>query len=188
MAIRVRAQSATQALLNVENQLDELDEVAGELFAEVGEDISPHVLDDLRYYPPPAKHPFDFATPKSKRFYFWAVGTGQIPTSGGRYKRTGGLGEGWRIRIGKRKGAYEFVIENVAKNFQGKPFAKYVVGSFDVRRGPKYQVPGHRNTGWPLVAPTVSIWTQTFIDQYSERLADTVEGALENVVVRSQHR
>lgn len=101
-------------------------------------------LDELRTTPPPAKHPFAFATPKSRRWYFYAIHAGLIRTSGGRYQRTGALAAGWRVDITLGDDAVVLSAANPVRS------QKWVTG--------KRQVPGHRNTGWPLAKSTIDFW------------------------------
>lgn len=76
------------------------------------------------FYPGPVRIPFKFATPKSRRYYFWKF-KGKIP-----YQRTGGMGRAWRVEMRNN----EMVLVNDATG------SEYVIG--------ERQVPGHRNTGW----------------------------------------
>lgn len=108
------------------------------------QEIKPGLLAELRYQPGPAKLPFQFATPKSKRYYFFAVRKGLIKTSSGRYTRTGKLVQGWDTTVSISDNAVVMSVTNPAKA------VRYVTGS--------RQVPGHRNTGWPLHRTTIDFW------------------------------
>lgn len=85
-------------------------------------------------YPPPAIHPFVFATARSRRWYFANVRAGNIPTDGRGYVRSGALGQAWRVLVDRRQNEGFLTVKNVASS------AIYVFGN--------RQVPGHRNTGW----------------------------------------
>lgn len=88
-------------------------------------------------YPGPVKHPFVFATARSRRAFFASNGFGRgIPT-----KRTGQLKKSWRLRIDRRQNEGYITLTNVAS------YAGYIYGSGNVLASYR-QVPGHRNTGW----------------------------------------
>ena len=90
----------------------------------------------LNALPGPVKYPFQFATPKSRRYYFANF---NVP-----YKRTGAVRK-WRIVLKAFTGlTVEMTFENSA------PYAKYVYGD---AKG-SFQTPGHAHTGW-LNASTV---------------------------------
>jgi hypothetical protein len=81
---------------------------------------------------PGAVHvPFEFATDKSRRFYF-ARFKGRIP-----YTRTGAILAGWLVEI-PRSGEKSYVVV-----YNKVPAAQYVYGT-PLQR----QVPGHRATGY----------------------------------------
>lgn len=95
--------------------------------------------------PGPAVYPFQFATDKSRAFYFWQF-KGEIP-----YLRTGMLRDSWTFDIsssgtpGRFAGLFGAVTGNIRVVLVNTdPASIYVYG-------PR-QVPGHRNTGW--TAPT----------------------------------
>ena len=111
--------------------------------------IKPFFLDELRYYPRPAVLPFQFATAKSKRWYFWAVRTGKIKTSNGRYQRTGDLGRAWKVDIFFGDGAVGMSVANKRKE------VKWVTG--------KRQVPGHALI-WPKHEQTIDFWRKAALD------------------------
>lgn len=80
----------------------------------------------LNTAPGPVARPFQFATDKSRRYYF--------ATHKGGYQRTGAVLQ-WRIILKAFSGrTVELTFENAV------PYAKYVFG-------PR-QVPGHARTGW----------------------------------------
>lgn len=119
--------------------------------------IKPFFLDELRYYPRPAVLPFQFATPKSRRWYFWAVRTGRIKTSNGRYQRSGALGAGWQVSLFFSDSAVGMAVRNPRKE------VKYVTG--------KRQVPGHANTGWPKHEETILFWQGAAVEVVDETIA-----------------
>lgn len=131
-----------------------------ELTAAFDSQIKPFLLDELRYYPRPAVLPFEFATAKSRRWYFWAVRTGLIKTSTGRYQRTGDLARGWRVDIVFGDGAVALSVGNKRKE------VKYVTG--------KRQVPGHANTGWPKHEQTILFWQQAAADVADQTIANLI--------------
>lgn len=143
---------------------DEMDAVGREVFQRLEQPL----LTDLRTYPGSVVHPFQFATEKSRRWYFAAIASGIIRTSGGRYQRTGGLADSWQVDYLLNENGF---IIRVKSDYKG---TKYVVGSFD--RSRNYQVPGHKNTGWRLVLPVVDRWLdiakKDFEDTASRRLKE----------------
>lgn len=98
-------------------------------------DIAPGLLAELRYYPQQVKHPFEFATDRSRRYWF-AVLMKRYPNG---YIRTGRLREGWTVNVDFFEGDVVMSAGNRTR------YQKWVTG---VR-----QVPGHRNSGWPLSTP-----------------------------------
>ncbi len=82
----------------------------------------------LAPYPGPAHHPFEFATDRSRRYYF-ASRKGKLP-----YRRTGDLGRAWKVNIDRRQNDGAISVVNRS------PAAIWVIGN--------RQVEGHRRTGW----------------------------------------
>lgn len=124
--------------------------------------IKPDLLDELRYYPGLAKHPFVFATPKSRRWYFYAIHVGIIPTSNGRYQRTGGLAAAWKANVIIGDGSVVLAVTN--KNRA----VKYITG--------KRQVPGHKNTGWPRHDETIDFWRDETKKELDARVLKLIRG------------
>lgn len=112
--------------------------------------IKPGLLDELRHYPGPVQYPFEFATAKSRRYYFWKFKE-RIP-----YQRSGGYGDGWQVVITVSDNA---VVMSVRNSY---PAAKWIGG--------KRQVPGHRKTGWPLYGETIDFWREPAIEVVVEAL------------------
>jgi len=84
-------------------------------------------------YPGPTKHPFAFATPKSRRWFF-----ANVPAP---YMRTRFLAESWDVNLYlEDDDGFSIQMDNDA------PYAQYVYG-------PR-QVPGHRVTGWHELTDT----------------------------------
>lgn len=79
-------------------------------------------------YPGPAVHPFEFATAKSRRWFFANIG---------HYVRKGKPPLGWTVQIDMRRTGSELIIYNEW------PASIYVYGGVTQR-----QVPGHKRTGW----------------------------------------
>lgn len=116
----------------------------GKMGAYVTAVVRPRVMslvqERLAPYPGPTHHPFEFATDRSRRYYF-ASRKGKLP-----YPRTGDLGRAWRVDIDRRRNDGMIAVRNTS------PAAIYVIGAF--------QVAGHRNTGWgkgfPKTLETIS--------------------------------
>lgn len=101
-----------------------------------------------RYPSRPAIHPFQFATPKSRRYYFVLIREGKINTDGKRYVRTGGYRKSWVVDTIKGKGTYTLSVGNKwrANRFVGGAL------DFDESKARARQVAGHRRTGWQISA------------------------------------
>lgn len=94
--------------------------------------IKPAVEQDVQTfvapYPGPAVHPFQFATAKSRRWYFANF------KQRGPYVRSMKLFQSWSVRVSSTIRQDLITIQNL------RPESKFVYG-------PR-QVPGHRRTGW----------------------------------------
>lgn len=121
--------------------------------------IEPQWLDEARYYPPPAKLPFQFGSEKSRNYYFAVIVKNK---RGGFYVRTNKLAQSFFMRFLQSRRGVEFVFGT------DSDIAKYVVGSFDKRRN--LQVPGHRNTGWQLIAATAAFWLDAAEDEFMKQM------------------
>lgn len=114
--------------------------------------IAPEALSEMQHYPPPAKLPFDFGSEVARNEYFAKIRKGLVPTSNGRYVRTGGLAASMFFTGTSTKGQFVF------KAGTRSAIAKKVVGSMDANRDER--IPGHINTGWPLLRNTVNFWLE----------------------------
>jgi hypothetical protein len=113
---------------------------------------------------PGAVHiPFEFATDRSRRFYF-ARFKGRIP-----YQRTGVILAGWLVEI-PRSGEKSYIVV-----YNKVPAAQYVYGTPFQR-----QVPGHARTGWGRnnKAAFTAIQREAF-DLIADAWYAAVTGALE---------
>lgn len=100
------------------------------LRTDVKSEVQRDVVDLMAPYPAGVKHPFKFATAKSRRAFFATNGFGRgIPTT-----RSNQLHDSWDTQITDRHNGSLIRVVNL------KPYSKYVYA-------PR-QVPGHRNTGW----------------------------------------
>lgn len=114
---------------------------------DVASEYEKAVQRELGTVPNPAKHPFAFATEKSKRYYFWAIKQGLISTNGSRYVRRGKAPYGWRIDVDEvSQGNSVIRISNTWDK------SKFVYGTLSPTR-PDTRVQGHRKTGWELAFP-----------------------------------
>lgn len=92
--------------------------------------VKKDVMDVLAPYPGPVVHPFEFATAKSRRYYFAVI----LPKNGGAYVRTMLLFNSWSVDL-------IYGIDNDRLFiYNAQTYSKYVYG-------PR-QVKGHFNTGW----------------------------------------
>ena len=131
-----------KAVNRQKQQLDALELVVYRLADEATDYANERNLPQIKRYPPnEAVLPFEFATDKSRRFYFAVI----VPRHGGRgrYQRTGGLQQSWTVERSRGKGVYRATLSS------SKTWAQFVVGNLMKQR----QVPGHRRTGWELIAP-----------------------------------
>jgi len=115
----------------------------------------------LREYPDSrAKHPFQFATAKSRRYYFYLVNNGLVPTDGYGYVRNGGYANSWNVDIDQTGNEYRVTL------YSTFPAAKYVGG--------ERQVPGHTNTGWikynPILAEAGDFANRQFFEIVSSNV------------------
>lgn len=135
--ISTRLKVNTGPLLAIQRQARQTPALMGKTFQRNAGRVTRRFLDELTTEPRPAVHPFGFATPKSRRWYFYAVRAGLIPTDGKRYRRRGVISRAWKITVKPTVEGGEAVLEN------NQAAAQYVYG-------PR-QVPGHAITGWPNV-------------------------------------
>ncbi len=136
----------TDRLRNLALSIDALPKSIAQDVLDVASDFEDKVEQELGTVPNPAKLPFTFATPKSKRYYFWAIKQGLISTDGKRYVRKGRAPYGWRIDVESIGPNYLIRISNTWDK------SRYVYGTlayanYDTR------VQGHRKTGWELAKP-----------------------------------
>lgn len=113
-----------------------LPDVAAQYFSQtVKPALEAKVAATVAVYPGPVVHPFEFATDKSRRWYF--ANKVRSGGKGGEYARTGDLGKAWIVQIDRRSKDSFITIRNT------DPAAGFVYGS-----GSQRQVPGHAATGW----------------------------------------
>lgn len=98
-------------------------------------------------YEPPQRKTYRFSTPKSRRWYFWAIGKGMIPTANGHYLRSHKLSKGYTVRVIAADGAVVLSVRNPAKK------AYRWVAS-------KQQTIGHKLNGWIPAAQPINYWAQ----------------------------
>lgn len=119
-------------------------------------------LDELRFYPREAVHPFQFGSEKSRRFYFAQLRAGKIQTRGGRYVRTGTLAAGWRVDVITGDGTVVLSARNPVK------YTPFVTG--------KRQIIGHEITGWPKHKSTIDFWREAAQERILLALHKLVNG------------
>lgn len=150
MSISVRLRTDTDILEAIQSQARKTPKLMETAFRRSSQRVTRRLLDELTAEPRPAVHPFGFATPKSKRWYFYALRAGLIPTDGRRYKRRGVISKAWKITVKPTLEGGEAALENSQEG------AQYVYG-------PR-QVPGHKLTGWPSI--------ETLQEKYQAQLND----------------
>lgn len=135
----------------ITRDIDNLESTFESSMLDTAIDIEQTYIPQLAQYPPNrAKHPFQFATPKSRRYYFHLVNTGQVNTDSYGYVRSGRYGQSWNVDVSQSGNEYIITVENTF------PAAIYVGGS--------RQVGGHANTGWILYQPILDQ-----IDEFASR-------------------
>lgn len=142
------------------NAIDALEEMMLEGARRTQEIIEPQWLDEASYYPPPAKLPFQFGSEASRNYYFAVIVKNK--RGKGRYVRTNKLKQSFFMRFLQSRRGVEFVFGS------NSAITKHVVGSFDKARN--LQVPGHRNTGWPLIAITAAFWLNAAEDEFMKQM------------------
>jgi hypothetical protein len=108
------------------NAIDALEAMMIEGARRTQEIIEPQWLDEAGYYPPPAKLPFQFASEKSRNYYFAVLVKNK---RGGRYVRTNKLKQSFFMRFLQSQRGVEFVFGS------DSDITKHVVGSFNKARG-----------------------------------------------------
>lgn len=146
----------------------------------IEQNVVPRVIADLPMiasYPGPAVYPFQFATDKSRRFYFWKY-RGQIP-----YLRTGALAADWSVIANGQLGGGVFnTLTALVRSqrlsgtltidvFNSSPYGTYVYG-------PR-QVPGHAATGWD---EQVNNSREAFINRMAEHVVEEWSGAVQEAI------
>lgn len=109
-----------------------------------------------------AVHPFEFATAKSRRWYFAQIRKGKIKTDGYGYVRSGAYKKSWQILVEHQGDSFKVRYRSTAKA------STYISG--------KRQVPGHRNTGWLYVPPILNQKIQLFLDRVRVKYTEALGG------------
>ncbi len=126
--------------------------------------VTPHLLSELKHEPATVKHPFvwSYDPVKNARARRWWFANNPV----GGYKRTGALSRSWKITFVRGKQSISMRVTNNRKG------ASYVVGSLNGKLG---QVPGHKTSGWPLAAPTISFWQVAAREEAHEAVKELIE-------------
>lgn len=117
---------------------------AAALTADLERTVAPNLLAGLQFEPPQHKT-YKFSTPKSRRWYMWQVGLGNIPTDGHNYLRSHGLSKGYTVRVISNDGAVVLSVRNPKWN-------KWV-------KSERYITIGHKINGWIPDAQPINFWT-----------------------------
>lgn len=170
--IRARTSIDLTVLNAVDAVLDRHDEIVLRSGQDAVDRHRVSLIADLAREPRPAVHPFEFATPKSRRKYFAMIRDGKVQTANGRYVRSGGYGDAWHVEYDVVNGMFTISIYNTF------PGARYIGGSLaqDAAAAARFQVAGHRNTGWQRSSPIVWSYIDDMLSQfkvnYFEMLGD----------------
>lgn len=120
---------------------------------------------ELDFYPPPRSSgvPFEFATEKSRRWFWWAVSKGKIKVP---YERTNRLKQATELQVLKAEPG-RFVIA-VTVDVTKARYANYVIGT--------RQVPGHQTTGWNQLYTSVKDATPGLVKQIQPAYVSELRG------------
>lgn len=167
MVYNVKLQTDFTTLEDVNTFTENTESVLLDVANEVQERNKDTVLRVMSEYPQSlAKHPFEFATAKSRRYYFWMISQGMVNTDGTRYIRTNKLAKSWKFEVITNKRGVGFIVKTNAK------MARYVGGTMAISKpslAQQSQVAGHRRTGW-----------QTWVSRLNP-LLDSVQGDFETL-------
>lgn len=158
MPIRTRLEIVGTPFSDEIAALDAIQAMMLEAAQKTKQTVEPQWLEESQHYPPPAKLPFKFGSEASRRFYF-AVIAKHFP---GRYVRTGKLKSSFFMRLLQSQKGVTFILGT------DSDIAKWVVDSFDKRR--RYQVQGHRNTGWLPIADTANFWLEAAEEDFMKQV------------------
>lgn len=144
------------------------EEVRGPIRDEIAKDVDRIIAPA----PQPAVHEFDFSTPESRAWYFWAKRTGQIPGQDwdpvdGTWARQQILETSWQVSVNVSANEAFMTIGNDAQDYKGDNYAQAVYGPD--------AVPGHANTGW---GEEMDAEVDKVIDHLDEMLYDALDRAL----------
>lgn len=142
--IRLRANNTERFLKRVAASADRVLDTVETTFRT---DVQPELFAALQQTPGAVKYPFQFATEKSRRYYFASNNSGKgIPST-----RTGAIVKGYRVIVERSTGRIRIRVVNTAA---GYPFVKG-----------RRQVAGHRNTGWQPDAPIAARFVPIALDR-----------------------
>lgn len=121
----------------------------------------------LDFYPPPRKRvpKFQFATDKSRRWFWWQVSKGAIKVP---HQRTGRLREATELQVLKAEPTRFIILVNV--DVTKARYAPYVIGT--------QQAPGHQVTGWNQLYTSVSDATPGLIHDLTPAYVANIRGYL----------
>lgn len=162
--IRSRWIIDTSVLDSLSNYAARFDTRALEIVEPIFDSLHDDVLDDLRQYPAPP------------------------PNS--RYKRTYRLYNSWQVNLVPATGGFTIEILNDARDKRGRPYSKYVKGSFAKARATAAKAQAWMHKGrWPLAFDTVEAFYELFMEEYqAEFTKDLVNYGTTNVTRRAYTR
>ncbi len=120
--------------------------------------VRAEVTKQLKREPGPVVYPIEWASPKQRRWFWWAVGEGLIDVP---YQRTQHYIRGWHVRGDYRQGLGGITVTN------DWDYAEFVGGA--------RQQPFHKNTGWAQYNQVL----QVIAIEASDRLADGLPSVIE---------
>jgi hypothetical protein len=176
MTVRTTLSVSTNVEDDLLVYLEQFNQANEDLVRDVMDDIAPDLLDELTFMPGTPASPFVWsnnkeANDRARRWWFWAISAGDVRTDGRHYIRTEQLVNGWSIEILSEGETTRVKLENPSS------VLPLVQGSLaqNISQAGRFQIPGHRNTGWILVAITVNFWLgEAFPQDYEDALQDTV--------------
>jgi len=174
-------------LTELVRRLDDFEQVANRIGIEVVYERVPDVLSALSKVPGPPSSPFVWshdpaANRRAQRWWFAAIKRGIVETDGEHYVRTGRTIQGWRVEAYLRDDTFVIRVSNRARD--GLVIA-FIYGSLSFRslnEARRFQLPGHRDTGWPFAAEIVrafydeveATWITRMGDYYGMEVAPEV--------------
>lgn len=140
MVIKQAWKVNTQTYDDLSHFVDSFGQIGFSLFEQSSAEITPFLLDELKFYPP-------------------------VPPNS-RYQRTFKLRDGWYVRIGMvGEGQFKFEVGN--DTFYAAFVVGSLAQARDAAA--RFQRDFHKAHGWLLATDTVTFWWMAFLEDYQGR-------------------